>query len=152
MPLREEMDLDAIDCTLKTSAKDIDERKTPSGASAVGASSGTLVAIIANSMPDNNPLKPWLILAAPSVSVLFGAIWVWLRNKVIKYVREREFRLLVSEAKKIIYQELQDSDLSRERQQKLRQMREELNQLEIDRVMVKIKSFKITTERDSSVS
>lgn len=123
------------------------EKKITAGAG-VAAGSGTLLALIANNMSDENMLKPWLILAAPSLSIIFGSIWVWLQIKIVNYIREREFKLVISEAKKTVEQELEDPNLSNERRDKLKQMREELNQIEIDRVMTKLKSLRIITEKD----
>lgn len=148
MPSGEEVGSTPINYRKSSSSEGLNKQEVRAGAGAAGAGSGTLLALIANNMPDDNELKPWLILAAPSVSVVFGAMWVWLQAKVVSYVREREFKLVISEAKETLDKELQDPDLSSDRQLELRQMRDELSKLEIERVMNKVKSLRITIDRN----
>ena len=44
------------------------------GAGAAGVGGGTLLVVIANNLREGNPLKPWLVLAAPSVSIFVWAL------------------------------------------------------------------------------
>ena len=128
------------------SPTDIQQRQARVAATAAGAGSGTLVALIANKLSDDNWLKPWLVLIAPSISVTFSAIWVWLQTKFVNYIKEYEFKLLVAQAIKTIDEALQDPNLSQERVLELIKMRDELSQAKIERIMTKFRNIQITAK------
>jgi hypothetical protein len=123
-----------------------EQRQNGVAATAAGAGSGTLVALIANNLSDNNWLKPWLVLIAPSISIASGAIWVWLQAKFVNYVKEYEFKLFVAQAIKTIDEALKDPNLTEEKLLELRKMRNELTQAKIERIMAKFKSIQITSK------
>lgn len=129
-----------------SSSNESEQRQNGVAATAAGAGSGTLVALIANNLSDNNGLKPWLVLIAPSISIASGAIWVWLQAKFVNYVREYEFKFLVAQAIKTIDEALKDPNLTEEKLQELKKMRNELTQAKIKRIMAKFKSIQITSE------
>ncbi|MEO1255270.1 MAG: hypothetical protein AAFY41_10350 [Bacteroidota bacterium] len=121
-----------------------EKRQNEVAATAAGAGSGTLVALIANNLSDSNWIKTWLVLIAPSLSIVSGAIWVWLQTKFIDSVKEFEFRLFIVRSINTIDEALQDPNLSEERLLELQKMRNELTQAKIERIMKKFKSIKIT--------
>jgi hypothetical protein len=129
-----------------SSSNDLEQRQNGIAATAAGAGSGTLVALIANNLSDDNWLKPWLVLIAPSISIASGAIWVWLQAKFVNYVKEYEFKLFVAQAIKTIDEALKDPNLTQDKLLELRKMRNELTQAKIQRIMEKFKSIQITSK------
>ena len=65
-----------------------------------GAGSGTLVFVIAQTLPD--PLKFWLTAAAPTISAASSAGWVLLRSKLVKRYREWEMKQAIAKAKQTL--------------------------------------------------
>ena len=57
-----------------------DEKKaSPTEAGIAGASGGTLLAGLAQLLPNDNPWKPVLVLLAPGVSALLSGAWYQFR-------------------------------------------------------------------------
>ena len=65
-------------------------RGSKTGAGAAGVGGGTVLVAIASSMKDSNPLKQWLLLAAPSLSVFLSVVWLWLGTKFSNYLDDKE--------------------------------------------------------------
>jgi hypothetical protein len=118
------------------------------GAGAAGVGGGTLLVVIANSLPENNKLKPWLIWAAPSVSVFLGGLWLWLQVKIANHLRDREVRLLINNARKTLEEALNNPKTSEPHRARIRRQLEKLEQVSIDRQMERIKAFRIATEEE----
>src|SRR5262245_59385285 len=77
-------------------------RKEPgakAGASAAGIGGGTLTVFLAQTLPESSPVKSWLLFAAPSVTAVLGAAWLWANGRISRAVRDREFRSVVDSAK-----------------------------------------------------
>jgi hypothetical protein len=52
-----------------------EKREAQTSAGLAGAGGGTLVAVVANQVPDGNIVKPALQYMAPSISILITALW-----------------------------------------------------------------------------
>ncbi len=60
---------------------------TGSGAlSSVGA--GTLLVILAKTMPEGSLLKDILLWAAPSVTIIFNMLWLWAKNNIVRHFEQ----------------------------------------------------------------
>lgn len=68
------------------------------GGGVVGAVSGTLVVRLATELPDDNVYKPWLLLLAPTISVVGGTLTSLLIREATrqwnKHCAEREAKRL----------------------------------------------------------
>lgn len=111
------------------------------GAGVAGAGGGTLVALLATSLDDNNSLREWLIYAAPTVSVGLSGIWLWLQGKVVNRVRDREARGIIEDAKLELEAALLNPNTSDEHKDLIRKKLEEFELVNIDRVMKKLQSL-----------
>lgn len=124
------------------------EKKSKTNAGAAGIGGGTLLLVFANTLPENSKIKPWLIWIAPSVSVSLSAIWIWLQVSVANYVRDREVRTILNKAKADLVKALNNSNTSAEHRARIMNKLENLELVEVDRHMQKIKSLKFITSDD----
>lgn len=127
------------------------KKKFPSkvGATATGAGSGTLLVIIAESLPETNPLKSWLVIVAPTLSVTLSALWYWAQIEIANYLQEKKIYTLVQKTKKTLLVALNNSDTSNEHREAIRRKLEELELIVSDQQMKKIRSLAPATERTS---
>ena len=51
-------------------------------AGVTGAGVGTFLIYIANNLPDSNVYKSWLVLIAPSASIVIIAIYIWFKSNL----------------------------------------------------------------------
>lgn len=51
------------------------DQRLSRGAAGAGVSSGTLLAALADNLPDDSPYKSWLVILAPSLSIVVGFGW-----------------------------------------------------------------------------
>lgn len=74
--------------------RSLDSAKIPAG---IG--SGTLLAVLANNLPDSNPWKSWLLILAPSATAAVIHTWAWgaavldrslARRQVVQSLRQAE--------------------------------------------------------------
>ncbi|MCI0616779.1 hypothetical protein L0244_27690 [bacterium] len=124
------------------------EKKSATSAGAAGVGGGTLLVVIANNLPESSKLKLWLILAAPSVSVFLGALWLWLQVKFANYLRDREARSIINDTRKTLENALSNPNTSDAHRARIRRALEKLDLVTIDRHMERIKSLKVITEED----
>ena len=122
------------------------ESKVSAGAAGVGG--GTLLAVIATSLPNENRLKPFLIWAAPSVSVFLGGLWLTLQVRIANRLRDRELNQRIDSTMKMLEDKLKKADLEPSRRVEIKKQIEELEQINISRQMARIQSLKILSEED----
>ena len=116
------------------------------GAGAAGVGGGTLLIVVANSLREGNPLKPWLLLSATSVSIFVGGLWLWFRVKIANYLRDREAQLLIDSAKRTLEAALHNPNTSESHRAVIRKELENLELLAVGRYLERINSLKIVTE------
>lgn len=85
----------------------------------VGGTGGTLLVILANNLPDNNSLKTWLVLIAPSFSVGLSVFLGWVRGEINGYLRRKKMKLLVDELNSKIERGVDNPHTSDEHRDKL---------------------------------
>lgn len=132
------------------SSKDSSQKKKEAQANAswAGAGGGTLVAVVANQLPDQNIAKPTLLYLSPSISILVTAFWVWLQVKVANYVRDKEVEQLIQGAKAELEESIANPHISEEHRSYLRKQLEDLDSININRIKSKIKALNVITGDD----
>jgi len=70
----------------------IQKTESRAGAGLAGVGSGTSLVAIAQALPDTNGLKPWLLFAAPAVSIGASAIWLWAQVEIANLVQDWRIR------------------------------------------------------------
>ncbi|MCP4676993.1 MAG: hypothetical protein GY854_16035 [Deltaproteobacteria bacterium] len=126
------------------------DKQSKVGAGAAGVGGGTLVAVIANNLPETNALKPWLILIAPSLSIFLGAGWLWLQVKVANYLRDREVQTVIASAKKTLEAALANPLTSNKHRKKIQEELEKLELMAVRRHLERFRSLRIITSADIS--
>ncbi|RFM36070.1 hypothetical protein [Chitinophaga silvisoli] len=117
------------------------QQPSTTSASIAGASSGTLLVLLASNLPDNYPLKSWLVIIAPSVSIAFSLIWKFLiREKNAYYKRKRVVKFKKLLLKKI-EAALSDGLISTEEAAALKRKMIEIELQSIDNLANKIKTI-----------
>jgi hypothetical protein len=123
-------------------------KDSKAGASAAGAGGGTLLVLLGNSLPAGSRLKPWILLAAPSLSIFFSRVWLWLQVYIVNYLQDREAKSVIDSAKRTLEEALKNSNTSEGHRKKIRQQLETLELVAVDRQMERIKALRITTEEE----
>jgi hypothetical protein len=117
------------------------QQPSTTSASIAGASSGTLLVLLASNLPDNYPLKSWRVIIAPSVSIAFSLIWKFLiREKNAYYKRKRVVKFKKLLLKKI-EAALSDGLISPEEAAALKRKMIEIELQSIDNLANKIKTI-----------
>lgn len=117
------------------------QQPSTTSASIAGASSGTLLVLLASNLPDNYPLKSWLVIIAPSVSIAFSLIWKFLireKNAYFKRKRVVKFKKLL---RKKIEEALSDGLISSDEAATLKRKMIEIELQSIDNLANKIKNI-----------
>ena len=109
--------------------------------SAAGVGAGTLLVVLANNLPANNPWKPWLVLLAPSVSVALGAFLAWSGRNIQRWLADRQRQFRISRAKWTIEAALNNPQTSAEHKNQLRTELESLELLSVRAELLTVKSL-----------
>src|ERR1700733_11503286 len=123
---------------MKTQAGNSKSTESRVGAGTAGAGGGTLLVVIANYLREGHPLKSWLLLAAPSMSVSLSALWLWLQLRLAHYLRDREANSLIESAKRQLEEALQNRETSPEHRAIIRQKLEMLELVAVGRYFDRI--------------
>jgi hypothetical protein len=126
----------------------IETSSSRAGAGFAGAGGGTLLAVLAAHLPDNDAAKPWLLYLAPSVSIVLSAVWIWVQVQIANRFRDKEVHQLFERARGTLQEALENPNTSPEHRQTLQKQLEELEMLNVKRVMDRIKSLKVITSDD----
>lgn len=128
---------------MKGSANDGQNASPSTSAGIAGAGGGTLLTVVAASLPETNVLKPWLLYLAPSVAIALSAVWLWIQKSIANHFREREVQDLFDRARATLQTALDNPKTSPEHRQRLQQQMEELETLGVARIMARIQTIKI---------
>ena len=128
---------------MATDLKPLKKKESNVVGGAAGAGGGTLIVLLAQNLPESNPLKSWLIIIAPSFSVLLSSIWFWARRKIEDYFENKEFNSAVEEAKSTLKEALDNSGTSEAHKN---QLIKELEQLEMIAVKAKLKRVEVLSK------
>jgi hypothetical protein len=72
------------------------------GAGVAGASSGTGLLALVTSLPESNPWKPVLVYAAPTVSIVVGAVWLFVMQQLNNWIADRSLTIESEKAEKAL--------------------------------------------------
>lgn len=122
--------------------------RTKAGAGLAGAGGGTLVAAIAATLPEGHPVKPYLMLAAPSIAIFASGIWLWVNVKIGNHLRDQEVKTVLAAARKTVDDQLQNPKCSPKRQAALQRELEDLDRLELDHHKRRLAKIRIISEDD----
>jgi hypothetical protein len=112
-----------------------------------GAGGGTLLVLLADSLPESSTLKDALILASPSISVFVTSMWLWVQIRLFNYMQEKKLDVLVRQTKIMLKETLENSDTSDAHRETIRELLEELELFWVRRSMVKVKGESADAER-----
>ena len=107
------------------------EKGSKFGAGAAGVGGGTLLVLLSNNLPDTSPWKSWLVIAAPSVTVFFSALWLAALHLIAKRFRAKEKQALFSNFKQTLTSEIDDPHTSLAHKEFLQTQLEKVQRLEI---------------------
>jgi|GEM_PF-2758691 len=131
---------------LENDSEKKNESKT--NASLAGAGGGTLIAVIANQLPNSSVVRPILQYAAPSISILITALWVLIQVKIANHFRDKEVDFLFQKAREKLKRRISDPDISEEHRCFLQKQLEEIDSIDISRIKSKIAKLKVITSKD----
>lgn len=118
------------------------------GAGFAGVGGGTTLAVIANNLPEDNPLKSYLLLASPLATILITTFWVWMYTSINNALRDRQADSLLNKAKNRLSEALNDPNISEKHRAELRENLEELNRIAVKRDKERYSSIQIFTEKE----
>ena len=117
------------------------QQPTSTSASIAGAGGGTLLVLLANNLPDSYFLKSWLVIIAPSVSIVLSLFWKFISRKSNAYFKVKK----VERSKKLLLQKienaLQNGIISEKEAAMLKKKMREIELQSIDNLANKIKSI-----------
>ena len=104
------------------------------GAGAAGVGGGTVVSVLASSLPDGFA-KTVLIWLAPTATVAASALWIWARRRVVAHFDERYAKREFDAARTAIADALSNPSLTAEQRAEFEAKRVELDQMVVERRM-----------------
>ncbi len=122
------------------------DRKISAGAAGIGG--GTLFVLIANNLPTDSVIKPWLLLITPAVSISLSAVWLWLRVEIANYVQDLRIKSLAKAAKVAFENALLNPHTSEEHKSRIRERLEEVEILLTTRHLTRLKNVNPITVSD----
>lgn len=109
------------------------------GATAAGASTGTIIAALANNLPDGD-LKSWIVILAPAIAVGVSRLWTWVAAGIARRRVEKELAVLLPKLRQTVQDRLSDPSITSARRAELERELEEIDtlyiQTEVERVKV----------------
>jgi hypothetical protein len=112
------------------------------GASAAGGGIGTVIAAIANGMPEHSSYKSLLTVSAPLITVGISGLWLFIKTVYIdpfaarkKYqASDTAMEKVLADARTNAEKVLNDSNSSQEHKQEVRKMVEDLEKLRMKKI------------------
>jgi hypothetical protein len=89
----------------------VEEGATPhvnAEAGIAGGSSGTLLAYLADNLADDHWFKSWLLILAPSTTLVIAYLWSRLRFRIDDYFDQREARAYLNRALSTLQEGIDD--------------------------------------------
>ena len=125
-----------------------ESKESQKNAGLAGAGGGTLIAVIANQLPDSHFAKPLLHYSAPSFSILLTALWVWIQVQVVNLARDRAFNSYIRKARQDTEKRIQDPHITEEYRSILQSRLRELDEMKYNRLKSRIMAFAVVTDQD----
>ena len=108
-------------------------------AAGVGGGCGTILVALAESLPPDDPWRPWLLYLAPSVTVILSGLWLYAKYRVVEWARNRDIDTVIQQAKKLFQDAVDNPNTSPEHVDVLRSEIEELERQKMKGYKAKIK-------------
>ncbi|MCA4024263.1 hypothetical protein [Vibrio vulnificus] len=108
---------------------------------AVGAGSGTILVLFANSLPETSSVKDILIHLSPSLTVISAGVFGYFSYKIRKFLLDHDRSSAFKKAKQTLHKSLDNDKTSDEHKKKMQQNLEELERIELDTQMKDIKAL-----------
>jgi hypothetical protein len=121
-------------------------KKATVGGKAAGVGGGTLTVFLASVLPEHSPLRPWLLFAAPTISVTISAVSTWAIRQSSQYFRARAFRSELDRARQTVQKGLKTEGTSPQHKALIRKKLEELDNIEIDNTLNRVRNLASTQE------
>jgi hypothetical protein len=86
------------------------ESKASAGVAGVGG--GTLLVVLASSLPENSRVRLWLTLIAPFLSVALTVIWLRAQVEIVTYMKNRKMKILGERARGVLQEALKNPNTS----------------------------------------
>jgi len=118
--------------TIQPSEGQLGDASAGSGAGAAGFGGGTLLALLANNLPQDHPSRSWLILLAPSATLAISWLWARLTSVVLAGLQHLRFRRDIRQLRRTLTAAIADEHHSDEYRGALRQQLQELTTLDIE--------------------
>ena len=107
-------------------------------AGVAGAGTGTLLVSLAKNLPDANPYKSWLIIIAPTVTILI----TWIAKSIERYLKKRNVRKLKIKLKISILEMKKQSNITPQLSAEFDQMLLDVDMEDISNLWNKIKNIR----------
>ncbi|TWW01315.1 hypothetical protein [Chitinophaga pinensis] len=117
------------------------QQPSSTSASIAGAGGGTLLVLLASNLPDTYPLKSWLVIIAPSISIVLSVFWKFISRKSNAYFKVKKVERSKKLLQKKIETALQNGIISPEEASILKRKMAEIELQSIDNLANKIKSI-----------
>ncbi|MVT11022.1 hypothetical protein [Chitinophaga tropicalis] len=117
------------------------QQPNSTSASIAGAGGGTLLVLLANNLPDSYPLKSWMVIIAPSVSIVLSLFWKYISKKTNAYFKAKKVERSKKLLQKKIEMALQNDLISPGEVAMLKRKMAEIELQSIDNLANKIKSI-----------
>lgn len=122
---------------------------TPSVGAVGAAGGGTLLVLVANQLPENSKLKPWLLLIAPSMTLTFGIVWFWLQAIVVDMLHDWQLRRAFQRAKSTLEDALKNPATSDTHKDHIRREIEGLEKMIIAQEKDRITALRLLSTHDA---
>ena len=109
------------------------------GSTAAGAGGGTLMVLIANSLSEHSFWKPWIMFAAPTVTVGLRAFCCWTAVQIVDYGKDWLLQRRLGKARMTVQRGLQTVETSPEHKATLRKNLEEIEKIEVDNAIDRVR-------------
>jgi hypothetical protein len=112
------------------------------GAGAAGGGIGTVIAAVANGLPDTSEWKSALTVSSPLIAVGISGLWLFVKAVYIDpFVNNRKHRVtdeamekILSDARATAARTVDDPNASEEHKKEVKKMVEELEKLQIKKI------------------
>jgi hypothetical protein len=126
---------------MRAASTDSPSRKSRVGGKAAGAGGGTLMVLLANTLPEHSVWRPWILAAAPSVTVALSAISSVGFGAAVNYIKKKRLDLALSRAKKRTEEDLKKEGLSLKQKQIMKRHLEDIQKIQVSNEMQLIRNL-----------
>lgn len=116
-------------------------RETQIGSGLAGAGSGTLLVVLASTMPEGSPLRAWLTFAAPTVSICAAILVSWALVLTQNLLRDRQVAAIVRRVRRHVAQLEADPNSSATLKEVAHGILEEIDREVLGRELERVRSL-----------